>query len=440
MTGHLLLVDCSAFAYRAFHTANPIYRESDGQPIGAVISYMSMMWRMLGAAEADKPTHGAAVFDTPGPTFRHKLWPKYKANRPAARHEELDGQFQWMRHASEALGLTPVEKAGYEADDLIATLATSAARAGIRSTIVSSDKDFGQLVRDGMIEIVDPMTKRRVLEADVKRRWGVEASRVAHVQAIAGDPVDNIPGVSGIGLRAAAALVRQYDTVEGVIANAKHCRLGSQRAMLRRHADELRIFLKLTTLRRNVRHGRSIAEFELQPVLESHLREIVRVLGADKRYETIFSNDPKVTRVVDAIDGDPLAWWKEEIAAPGQPIPAIPQCGYYERRFVKLGPFVPCSIWREAHHDSLTGEPTGKQVLLCSVDGKPADPWREWDRLPRHPIKIDRFSYLTADTAHAKQWRPGDPKATPHEPIDLASTPVPHCPKPLHPRRRALRK
>ena len=109
---HLLLVDCSAFAYRAFYSLPAMRRQGDGEPTGAVLGFMSMIWRMLGAAQADPPTFAAAVFDAPGKNFRHRLFPAYKGNRDPARSVELEKQLPLMRPVAEVLGLHPIEHKG----------------------------------------------------------------------------------------------------------------------------------------------------------------------------------------------------------------------------------------------------------------------------------------------------------------------------------------
>lgn len=431
--GHLLLVDASGFAYRAFAVANPVYREQDGEPVGAILAFMSLIWRLRGAAESDPPTHGVAVFDPPGKTFRHKLYPAYKANRPAARKTELSKQLVVMRSAADVLGLTPVEAAGFEADDTIATLARRAREAGMRTTIVSSDKDFGQLVEDGWCEIVDPMQKRRIRAAEVEAKFGVPPSQVAAVQALAGDMVDGIPGIQGLGLERAAGLVRRFGTVEGVLANVAACRWPKVRVQLARKGPDALLFLKLTTLRRDVPLDVDFSDLTIKPIMRAHLEEIAKALGASSRIEAMFSTEPKLARVVPAVNGKALDWWREELAVPGQRLPDEPQCGFYKRRLQKGAVFVPARIWREPETD-IAGEPTGKDVMRCEVGGKARDPNAEWTRLAMNPITEADFRFETADSEHAKKWRPGDPKATPHVPIDLTKAKPPHNPRPMRKR------
>lgn len=424
---HILLVDASGFAYRAFHTSSAGHRESDGEPIGAVLGFIEMVWKLRGAAEADPPTHGVAVFDHPSKNFRHKISPQYKANRPAARRTELAKQLIVMRSVAKVLGLEPLEKRGYEADDLICTLATRARKAGIRTTICSSDKDFAQCVEDGWVEIVDPLQKRRILSADVEKKMGVLPSQVAEVQALAGDPVDNIIGIPGLGLERAAGLIRRFETLEGVLENRNSARWPSVRLALKKHADRARMNLKLTTLKRDVPIAVDFDAILIKPVQRADIEAMGKALGAPNRVAAIFDVERKTHRSVQAID-DPYLWWREELAAPGQRLPDEPQAGYYQRRLVKGGPFVPARIWRERETDFM-GKETGREVLRCEVGGQARDANSEWSRLAMNPISEATYRYEHADAAHAKRYRPGDPKANPTERPDILKMPARHNPR-----------
>lgn len=424
---NILIVDASGFAYRAWATNSPGHRESDGEPVGAVLGFMSMVWALRGAAEADKPTHAVAVFDHPSKNFRHKLFKEYKANRPAARSTELSKQLIVMRSVADVLGLTPIEKSGYEADDLVATIATRARKAGMRSVICSSDKDMGQLVEDGWIEIVDPMAKRRILSADIVKKMGVPPSQVAEVQALAGDSVDGIPGIPGLGLERAAALIRRFGSLEEVLKNADKARWPQARVNLKRHAAKARLYLKLTTLKRDVPIAVDFDDILIKPVQRAHIEELGKALGAPNRVAAIFETERKTHRTVEAVE-DPFAWHKEELLAPGQRLPDAPQAGYYQRRLQKGGPFVPARIWREPETDFM-GKPTGKEVLRCEVGGQMRDANSEWGRLAMHPISEETYRYEKADADHAKKYRPGDPKATPHVRPDIMKMPARHNPR-----------
>lgn len=420
MTGHLLLIDASGIAFRAFATSDPVHRASDGEPIGATLRFAEITWRMLGAAEADKPTHGAAVFDIPGPNFRHKIYPAYKSNRDPARRLILDGQMPYMKHMAETMGLFPIEAEGFEADDVIATLAVMADAAGMRVTIASSDKDFGQLVVDGRREIVDPMQKRRVMAADVEKKFGVPPRLVAAFQAFAGDPVDCYPGIRGCGAKRAAELLRAYGSIAGIFKNVKRIPYPSLRHELSKPDAEKRVrqFLRLSKLCQDVPTDPDIlAKMLLGPVLKSHLQAILKAIEAPPwAMQSVFGIERSHVRLVETPER-PLGWWKKELKFPGQPLGDVPQAGFYQRRLVAGAVPVAARIWLEP--DAVTG----LSHLRCEVGGQPRDPFSEWSRLSQQPITEQRYKFMIADADHAKKWRPGDPKATPGVAIDRSKQP-----------------
>ena len=423
---HLMLIDASGYVHRAYHSGRAIYRE-DGLPTWATLGFLGMVWRLLGTAEADKPTLVAAVFDAPGATFRHKLYPAYKAHR-GERADELTVQLPFMRHAADTLGIRHIEREGFEADDVIATLATTARKAGIFVTIVSQDKDFCQLVRDGEIEIYDPVARTRIREADVETKFGVPAARMIDFQSLRGDDVDGVPGVPHCGNQKAAALVRRFGGLEQVLANSGKCGWPIVSASLKRYADQARLSRKLVTLRKTVPLDWGTGDlryFKPEPVQKRHLTDFLKLLGAKSWIEPIFGLDPQMSRPVPRLNSDPYEWWTEELSAPGQIIPEMPQCGYYERRIVQGGVYVPCRIWREPEVDLDSSQPTGNDLLMCEVDGKRRDPLSEWASLAMRPVKRSHFEFEQADIAHARKYRPLDPKAHPDKPIDIASLPVP---------------
>ena len=144
---HLHLIDGSGFIFRAYHALPPLTRKSDGLPVGAVSGFCNMLYKFVEDNKGhEAPTHCAVIFDAKGKTFRSDIYPKYKANRPPAP-EDLVPQFPLTRDATRAFNLACIEEVGYEADDIIATLAVKARDAGARVTIISSDKDLMQLVQ-----------------------------------------------------------------------------------------------------------------------------------------------------------------------------------------------------------------------------------------------------------------------------------------------------
>ncbi len=428
---HLLLIDASGFAYRAFHTHPLTSRHSDGLPTGAILGFMALIWDLLSRASADQPTHAAAVFDFPGKTFRHKLFPDYKANRVASKSEELAAQLPYLRHAADALGLKPVEAAGFEADDVIATLAAKAAKAGFRTTIVSSDKDMCQLVVDGSVEIVDPVSRQRLRSKEVVEKLGVEPKVVPDLQALIGDAVDNIPGIIGIGAKTGGALIRRHGKLSAVLAEARKGYRGTvppkiREAFRRAEPSKILLYRKLALLRSDVTLPVELADLELKPVMRSHLLEILKVLEAEQKFGVMFGAERQLMRVVPALPKgtDPLAWWSAELKRPGQPVPETPQCGFYRRKLVKGAVPVPARIWREPEIDFLTEEPTGNDVIRCEVDGTPRDPAAEWTRLAMKPITEANFHFRIAKGKWATQYAPDEPEASPTKPVDWLKVPL----------------
>ncbi len=245
---HLYLVDGSGYLFRAYHALPPLTRKSDGLPTGAVSGYCNMLWKLLEDMKGpDQPTHLAVIFDAGEKTFRNDMYAGYKANRPPPP-EDLIPQFPLVRDATRAFGISCVEMAGYEADDLIATYARLAREAKARCTIISSDKDLMQLVVDGEVELLDTMKNKRLATAEVMEKFGVPPDKVIQVQALAGDSVDNVPGVRGIGIKTAAELINTYGDLETLLARAGEIKQPKRRETLIENADNARISLKLVTL------------------------------------------------------------------------------------------------------------------------------------------------------------------------------------------------
>ena len=240
--GHLVLIDGSGFIFRAFHALPPMTRP-DGTPINAVFGFSNMLLRLL---TEHVGTHVAVVFDAGRTTFRNDLYDKYKAQRPEPP-PELAPQFPLVREATAAYGVAGVELDTWEADDLIASYARVAADAGMRVTIVSSDKDLMQLV-GGRVVMQDPIKQKEIGPAEVLEKFGVPPGKVVDVQALMGDSVDNVPGIPGIGPKNAAQLIQEYGDVEGVLAAAPGMKPSKRRDMLIQHAESARISRKLVTL------------------------------------------------------------------------------------------------------------------------------------------------------------------------------------------------
>lgn len=244
---HLHLIDGSAFIFRAYHALPPLTRKSDGLPIGAVSGFCNMLQRYVeGNNGADAPTHVAVIFDKGSHTFRNDIYDLYKANRDEMP-EDLRPQMPLTREATIAFNIACKELEGYEADDIIATLAVQAREAGGRCTIISSDKDLMQLVGGG-VEMLDAMKNRRIDRDGVHEKFGVYPEGVTDVQALAGDSVDNIPGAPGIGIKTAALLINEYGDLETLLERAEEIKQPKRRQTLIDFADQIRLSKRLVTL------------------------------------------------------------------------------------------------------------------------------------------------------------------------------------------------
>jgi len=238
----LFLIDGSGFIFRAYHALPPLNRP-DGTPVNAVLGFTNMLVKLI--SEMHVPNI-AVVFDAKRKNFRNDIYAEYKANR-SETPEDLIPQFPLIREATEAFSIPGIEMEGYEADDLIATYARLAREKGWPVTIVSSDKDLMQLVREG-VRMMDPMKNKFMGEADVIEKFGVTPDKVVDVQALAGDSVDNVPGVPGIGIKTAAQLITEYGDLDTLLARAHEIKQPKRREALVENADKARISRQLVAL------------------------------------------------------------------------------------------------------------------------------------------------------------------------------------------------
>src|ERR1700687_740849 len=253
---HVFLVDGSSYIFRAYfamfkaaQSRGKAFTRSDGLPVGAVMTFCNMLWKLLrDGLEGVKPTHIGVVSNASGSSFRNEIYAAYKATRDEPP-EDLIPQFPLMRDAVKAFGLTPIEERGFEADDLIATYARSALAEGADVTIVAGDKDMMQLIRPG-IAMYDPMPGRErwIGPKEVQEKFGVGPEKVAEVQALAGDSTDNVPGVPGIGIKTAALLIQEYGDLETLLFRANEIKQEKRREALIENAEKARISRQLWLL------------------------------------------------------------------------------------------------------------------------------------------------------------------------------------------------
>jgi len=270
---HLILVDGSGYIFRAFHALPPMTRP-DGTPVNAVFGFTSMLGNFL---TKHAGSHIAVVFDHSRTTFRNQIYPDYKAHRPDPP-PELIPQFALIREATAAFGIACIELENYEADDLIAAYARVFAEEGGQVTIVSSDKDLMQLVNRS-VQLLDPIKQKPIREPEVFEKFGVTPDKVVDVQALAGDSTDNVPGVPGIGLKTAAALVLEYGDLEGLLAAADQIKQPKRREALLANAELARISRRLVELDAHTPLPRPIDALLAQPPETGRLAAFLRDQG-----------------------------------------------------------------------------------------------------------------------------------------------------------------
>lgn len=241
----LFLIDGSSYIYRAYHAVKGLTTR-DGFPTNAIFGFINMLLKVLREQE---PTYVAMVLDSPGPTHRHDIFPEYKANRPPMP-DDLKVQIPEIEGISDAFNILTLRKDGYEADDILATVAEKFSNQVDRTVIVSSDKDMMQLVSDRVV-MLDTMKDRWIGEGEVEERFGVRPELVPAVQALMGDSTDNIPGIAGVGPKTAGKLVSQYGDLESVLKHSDRVP-GKVGRTLSEGADAAKLSLALVTLDRNV--------------------------------------------------------------------------------------------------------------------------------------------------------------------------------------------
>ena len=236
----LFLIDGSSYIYRAYFAIRHL-SNSQGMATNAIYGFTNMLLKVIRDL---KPDQLAVIFDSKGPTFRKDIYPEYKANR-VAMPEDLVPQIPYIKRVVKAFGLPGIEMPGFEADDIIATLAKKFAAQGMAVTVVTGDKDLMQIVND-RIHLLDTMKDKIYGPAEVTERFG-GADKVVEVQALSGDSSDNIPGVPGIGEKTAKMLIDEYGDVETLLANLDQLK-GKRRENLENFADLARLSRKLVTL------------------------------------------------------------------------------------------------------------------------------------------------------------------------------------------------
>jgi len=307
----LLLVDGNALVHRAFHALPTLTTSQSGEMVNAVYGFANTLFKVVSVL---KPSHWAIAFDFPAPTFRHALYDKYKAQRPPTP-EELKGQIRRVHELAEVLGMPSFELEGYEADDILGTLASQAREKGIDAAILTGDRDLLQMVGPGITVLLPGRNFSEAVtydDAAVEARFGVKPAQLIDYKALVGDPSDNIPGVPGIGDKTAANLLITWGSLDSVFEHIDEVTPQRVRALLAASQDQAQTGKKLATIVRDAPLQLSLDDC----VIGKYDRNRVLALLKELEFNSLANRLPEM-RV-----GDEAA---EALEAPAElvPIPAV---------------------------------------------------------------------------------------------------------------------
>ena len=287
----LLLIDGSSYIFRAFYALPPL-SNSKGTPTNATLGFTNMLLKVI---KDFTPQRLVVVFDAKGPSFRSELYAEYKANRPTMP-ERLSPQIPYIKKVVEGLNIAMLEKEGFEADDLIGTIAVEAARQDHRVQIITGDKDLFQVITQD-ITAFDTMKNKSFGISEVRDRFGVEPEQLVDLLALSGDSIDNIPGVPGIGQKTATALVREFGSLENLLGNLDRVSKPKIKEKLSTHADQARLSKQLATIDTRVPLDYRLKDFaytgEVRETLKETLKDLeftklLRELTAAEKHETSY--------------------------------------------------------------------------------------------------------------------------------------------------------
>jgi DNA polymerase I len=264
----LTLIDASGFIFRAYHAIQSL-STSRGVPTNAVYGFTRMLLKTLRELQ---PTHVALCFDKESRTGRQQIDPTYKANRPGPP-ADLIPQFELVRRVVEVLQVPVLEYAGWEADDVIATLVRAAREQRFRVQVVTGDKDLVQLVDEG-VALYDPMYDRHTGPKEARERFGVAPAQMRDYLALVGDPIDNVAKVPGIGPKTAVELITEFGDVETLLAQLDRVKKPKVREALRAHAESLRRSKQLVSIRDDLPIDTDLSRLERRPILGEQARAL----------------------------------------------------------------------------------------------------------------------------------------------------------------------
>jgi len=266
----LYLIDGNSYIYRAFYAISRL-STSTGFPTNAIYGFTNMILKVL---KEKKPDYFAVVFDSPEPTERHKTYEAYKAQRPAMP-EELKPQVPFIKEIIDAFRIHTIEIPGYEADDILATLAKKAERKGFDVYIVTADKDLYQVISP-KIRLYDSMRDKVIAEKDIIERFGVKPSSIPDVLALMGDTSDNIPGVPGIGEKTAVSLLKEFGSLDKLIRNYSKIKKEKLRIAISENINNIELSRALATVDSDISLEISIDDLKPKEPEWARLLELFR--------------------------------------------------------------------------------------------------------------------------------------------------------------------
>jgi len=268
----IYLIDGTAYIHRAYHAIRGL-TNSKGLPTNAIFGFTRMLMKLM---EDRNPEYVGMFFDARGPTFRHAMYPDYKANRPPMP-EDMAVQIPYIKKVTAAFNLPIIEMQGYEADDLIGTLAHLAENKGFTVIMVTGDKDFMQLVT-AKSTIWDPMKESVTDLQSIKKKFGIEPRQMIDVQGLAGDTADNVPGVPGIGQKTALTLIKTYNSMQELYEKLDTITRKKQHENLETFKEQAFLSRKLVTLNTAVPVALDPADFKVSAPDRSTLAELYQEL------------------------------------------------------------------------------------------------------------------------------------------------------------------
>lgn len=284
----IYIIDGNAYIYRAFHAIAPLSNK-EGLPTNAIYGFISILLRVI---REKQPRYIAIAFDAKGPTFRHQQYSEYKANRPPMP-EDLVVQLPYIRDLVTAHNILTLEKPGVEADDTLASIATTFANQGQPVIIVSGDKDLLQLVSE-QVTVWEPMLDRLMDPAAVEEKYTVAPSKLLDLFALMGDKSDNIPGVPGIGLKTAGQLIEQFGTLENLYENLDSVKRVKLQENLQNNRENAFISKALIQLKTDVEVPQQLTDYKVQIPDNAKLTDLYTYLGFSRLLK-----DTKQTQSVD---------------------------------------------------------------------------------------------------------------------------------------------